>query len=389
MKITGVKAAAAFGLAALLAALPLTALAKAESGRGTLVSAASVGSVEAADMPDYLAKGEMSSPLATRAVDGFKIEYRTVDALGKPTTATGLVAVPRAPQRRLSAVTWLHGTQVYRGDQPSVRPDGTDRRAAYLFASAGKLAVAPDYLGLGGGPGFHPYMHNDSLVTAAADAVRAATALVRRQGVTVDRRLLVSGFSQGGNGAMALGKALQQGREPGLGLRAIAAISGPYDFTTAVADAVAGRPANAVAYLGYAVTSWQRLHHLYDDPAKVFRQPELAPLFDGHTPNQELFRRLPRTVGEFFTTEFLDRLTNPDPVLKALWAKESTSCQWRPRVPVKLFAATGDEDVAFHNSQTCAKQSGAPVTDLGKVSHNASAKLAAVQAVADFARFSR
>ncbi|MCK2237837.1 MULTISPECIES: lipase family protein [unclassified Crossiella] len=388
MKITGVKAVAAISAAVVLAGLPVAAQAR-ESGRGTLLSATSVGGVEAAEMPGYLAKFNLSSPLATRAVDGFRIEYRTIDAQGKPTTATGLVAVPRAAERELSAVTWLHGTQVYRGDQASVRAESGDRATSYLFASSGKLAVAPDYLGLGQGAGFHPYMHHSSLVTASADAVRAARTLVRRQGIEVDRRLLVAGFSQGGSGAMALGKALQQGREPGLGVRAIAAISGPYGFSSAVADAVAGKAGNAVPYLGFMVTSWQRVHHLYDDPAKVFQRPELAPLFDGFTPNQELFPRLPAHPAEFFTPEFLARLANPDPALRAALNRESQSCAWRPLVPVKLFAATGDQDVAIRHSQGCAERTGASLTDLGAVNHNASARLAAVQTVADFARFSR
>ncbi|GAA2789149.1 hypothetical protein [Crossiella cryophila] len=176
---------------------------------------------------------------------------------------------------------------------------------------------------------------------------------------------------------------------PGLGVRAIAAVSGPYDFPAAVTDALAGNVKNSVAYLGYAVTSWQRLHHLYDDPAKVFQKPELAALFDGHTPPQEMFPKLPGRLDEFFTPEFLDRLRNPEPALRAILAREGTSCQWRPRVPVTLFAATGDQDVAFRHSETCSRQSGAPVVNLGGVSHNSSARLAAVQTVADFARFSR
>ncbi|GAA2789137.1 hypothetical protein GCM10010452_16820 [Crossiella cryophila] len=201
------KAVAAVGAAVVLAGLPMAAQAG-ESGRGTLLSATSVGGVEATAMPGYLARFNLSSPLATRGVDGFRIEYKTVDAQGKPTTATGLVAVPRGAGRELNAVTWLHGTQVYRGEQASVRAESGDRATSYLFASAGNLAVAPDYLGLGQGAGYHPYMQNGPLITASADAVRAARTLVRRQGIAVDRRLLVTGFSQGGSGAMAFGQAL-------------------------------------------------------------------------------------------------------------------------------------------------------------------------------------
>lgn len=390
MRITGVKATAAFVAAALLAGLPLAAQAKAEdTGRGTLISATPVGGVEAADLPAYLGRFGLGSPLATRAVDGFRIEYRTVDEHGRPTTATGLVAVPRERRRLLSTVTWLHGTQVYRGDQGSVRAESPDRATGYLFAAAGHLAVAPDYLGLGQGPGFHPYMHHDSMNTAAADAVRAARAFMLRRGVLTDPRLLLTGHSQGGSGAMALGQALQEGREPGLGLRAVSALSGPYDLAAAVADAVAGRANNAVPYLGYAVTTWRRIHGLYPDPAQVYRKPELAALFDGHTPMPEVMRQLPRDPAEFFTEEFLNRLKNPDEQMRALLAKESNRCDWRPRVPVKLYSSTGDRDVSIRYSRSCSARSGAPLTDLGEIDHGPAGRAGTVATVADFARFVR
>ena len=71
-------------------------------------------------------------------------------------------------------MSWQHGTSVYKAEAASVSADSSDRAAAYFFAAAGHVVSAPDYLGLGVGPGTHPYDHPDSAVTASVDALRAA-----------------------------------------------------------------------------------------------------------------------------------------------------------------------------------------------------------------------
>ncbi|ARX89309.1 hypothetical protein SMD44_08796 [Streptomyces alboflavus] len=58
----------------------------------------------------------------------------------------------------------------------SVNDESTDRATALLFASTGLAVSAPDYLGLGEGPGSHPYGHPKATVTAPVDGLRAARA---------------------------------------------------------------------------------------------------------------------------------------------------------------------------------------------------------------------
>jgi fermentation-respiration switch protein FrsA (DUF1100 family) len=67
-----------------------------------------------------------------------------------------------------------------------------------------------------------------TVASASLDLLKAAKTLAERRKITLDSRILVTGFSQGGHTAMALGAALQ--RDPELDVAAIAPVSGPFDL---------------------------------------------------------------------------------------------------------------------------------------------------------------
>lgn len=120
----------------------------------------------------YLADYNLDMSAVHNGVDLYLLTYRTVGTNGHPTTASALAVLPNTRARTLRTVTWLHGTRVFRGDTGSLS-ENPDRAAAVLFAASGYATVAPDYLGLGTGPGKHPYMTNKPTITATVDALRA------------------------------------------------------------------------------------------------------------------------------------------------------------------------------------------------------------------------
>jgi pimeloyl-ACP methyl ester carboxylesterase len=350
--------------------------------RGALLSATPVAGMTAGQVATYLTGYGLDASRARHGVDATRIVYRTVDPGGRSTTASALVVVPRTRYRTPRQVTWLHGTTAYRGSVASVS-DGNDRAAAVLFASAGYLTTAPDYLGLGVGPGTHPYVHPPSTVTASIDALRAARQLAARDGRRPDPRVLVTGHSQGGQATMALGRALQ--RESALG--ALAPIAGPMRPSTLIDDALDGTIANGVAYLAYWTVAWNRLYHLYDTPAEAFRDPSVEALFDGEHRNEDIIQRMPPTVADLFTADYLARLQHPTGVLRDALAESDRSCDWHPRVPVRLYASGGDRDVPIENSYYCRERLGgrSPVIDLGTdVDHGEVVDLALPLVLADF-----
>jgi hypothetical protein len=167
-------------------------------------------------------------PSAVRyGVRSFRLVYRTVDSRGRPTTASGLMVLPAGGARRLTVVSYTHGTETYRGDAPSRQPTGFEPAPAYTFAAAGFAVADPDYLGLGTGPGLQPYLDLPSEAAAALDMLRAVRHYLTGHGETARRNVLATGFSQGGPAALALGRALQDGADPWFRIGALAPISGP------------------------------------------------------------------------------------------------------------------------------------------------------------------
>src|SRR2546430_1316383 len=101
--------------------------------------------------------------------------------------------------------------------------------AGTVALAAVTAAATPGSRGLGVGPGRRPYSDIASETTASVDMLVAARSFAGRHRHALDRRLLVSGFSQGGPAAMALGRAIQGGADRHFRVAGLAPISGPYD----------------------------------------------------------------------------------------------------------------------------------------------------------------
>jgi len=117
--------------------------------------------------------------------DSYKVTYCTVDTLlpgqaaARPTTATGMVSVPRKPEP-LPTVVYLHGTSVSFYDavsNPNIFGEFEERGESFdgppsssVFAGAGFIYIAPDYLGLGDSTvPRHRYFHAATEASAAVD----------------------------------------------------------------------------------------------------------------------------------------------------------------------------------------------------------------------------
>ncbi|MFF9512312.1 hypothetical protein ACF1BU_37065 [Streptomyces sp. NPDC014724] len=362
------------------------------AARGSVISVTPVADLDAKEVLARLAKTGIDTTQVRYGVRAHRIVYRTVDIKGKPTTASELVAMPKNDDRGLRVVSWLHGTEVYRGEVASVNDESPDRATALLFASTGRAVSAPDYLGLGKGPGIHPYGNPEATVSASVDALRAARAFARRDGRGLDRRVLVSGFSQGGPATMMVGRALQQGVDPYFRPGVMAPIAGPFDLSGFEAAAADDKVVRSSLYLAYFATAWNRMYGLYDMPDQAFRAPydkTVDTLFDGDHQASEIAAALPATSKELFTEEFLQRVRNPTGNLRRKLQVMDTTCDWRPEVPVRLFHAKGDKDVSFANSLYCQRQLTAhgadqQLSDVGEFDHSATVLKALPQVVREF-----
>jgi hypothetical protein len=396
-------------LAATLAATGIAALAVTAAGpalaagrgapanpadRGQLVSVTPLGTLptQAAVRAELTADGFSAAP-ARYGVRSYRLVYRTVDAQGRPTTASGLMVLPAGGQHRLPVVSFTHGTESYRGDAPSMQPSGFEPAPAYTYASAGFAVADPDYLGLGTGPGLQPWMDVPSETTAALDMLRAVRGYLTSHGRTVRRDVMVTGFSQGASATLGLGRALQDRADPWFRLGALAPISGAYDFTGAElpalldGDLVRLNPdprlgaKYSVLYAALTLVAVDRVHRIYRSPAEVFKAPyagTITGLLDGNHTGQQLFNGTPASLAALLTPRGRAMLRHPSgPFAAALNTDDSVCVNWAPAVPARLYLAAGDEQAVNANTRHCqaafaARQAAIPVINLGTPNYQGS-----------------
>ncbi|MEU0029669.1 lipase [Streptomyces sp. NPDC006335] len=367
----------------------------ADLSRGTLVSVEHLRTLAAREVAAELA-GDEAGAWDTGAVryglDTFRIVYRTVDPHGRPTTASGLLALPRSGERRLRTVSFTHGTELSKDDVASVSTSVWDQAPALTYASAGFATVLPDYLGLGLGPGPHPWMDVPTETTAALDMLRASRAVVRAKGRELRREVLVTGFSQGASAALGLARSLQEGTDGWFGLRAVAPISGAYAFRDAELPALLSgqtEPKASVIYTALTLAAFNRLHHLYDTPSQVFQAPydeTIEGLLDGMHTGQEVVAGTPDSIDALLTPRGRAMLAHPTGGLAAaLRITDGVCADWTPRAPIRLYYADGDEQAVTANTARCdaalrARGIHAPVIGLGTPDYEGSRHLGSQQA---------
>jgi hypothetical protein len=385
--------------AALVAPIGVAAAAAsaAPNRRGQVVSVRHLAGMSATQTRTSLRTSGFDPSAVEHGVDTYRVVYRTVDPRRRPTTASGLVVLPRGGGRALRTVSFAHGTESYRADAPSVEAEPFLTSPPITFAGAGFAAVAPDYLGLGEGPGTHPWMDVPSETTASLDMLRAARTVAARHGRQLRRDMYVTGFSQGASAALGLGRALRSGADDRFRLAALAPISGAYDFGGVEIPALlASDGTMSVAYASYLLVSWNRLHHLYRDPAEVFRAPYAArvdALFDGGTPGQEMLAALPDSLDELLTDRGFALLREPRGRFAGALRVADSVCDWNPGVPTRLYWARDDEQAVTANTTSClgsfAAHGARPASvDLGTPDHEHSRHLgSAVAGTAAIARW--
>jgi hypothetical protein len=296
--------------------------------------------------------------------DTYKVTHCTVDVAppGRsrpaPTIATGNVSVPRKAGP-LDTVAYLHGTSVSFYDAPS-NPnvfgefsengesfDGPPSSA--IFAGAGFIYVAPDYLGLGDSTvPRHRYFHAATEASSAVDLLAASRDVLRGLRIRRGDQLFTFGFSQGGHAALALQRALEKRR---VEVTATAIVGAVLDverfFLSGIADTTT---VTVPLYVSYLLLAYDDIYDVYRRPADVFRQPYAATvpgLFDMRHFFDDVLAGLPPTSSELLRAPYFRAVSgNPDDPLRVR-LRENAVDRWRPHAPIRVYHSPDDEEVFF------------------------------------------
>jgi pimeloyl-ACP methyl ester carboxylesterase len=155
--------------------------------------------------PGALLRSEpLKDAILPAGMRGWRILYTTTVDDNTPATAVATVFAPtNLPAGLRPVITWMHPTTgLFQKCMPSLVSAPTEGIPARdRIAMAGLVVVATDYsFAEKGGP--HPYLIGEGEARAALDSVRAARQMSE---LSLDKRMVVWGHSQGGHAALWTG----------------------------------------------------------------------------------------------------------------------------------------------------------------------------------------
>ncbi len=290
---------------------------------------------------------------ADYAIEAHRLIYHTVDPFGQPTIASGAVVVPVGSACQHAIAAYHHGTILNREDVPSRL--SSEMVVGYYLAADDYVAVLPDYLGLGDGPGPHPYIHAASEATASRDMLRAAREFCAQRSVQLNGQVFLTGYSQGGHACAATHRLLQQEHADEFDVTASAPCSGPYDVSGVQAQVmVSPDPYPAPYYLPYVILSYRYVYPgLFGEVDEIFEEPWatlLPPLFQGSNGSGAVDDIMPAAPSEIIIDSVLQAfIDDPDhPFRQAL--RDNDVYDWAPASPTRFVYCEGDDHVFFENS---------------------------------------
>lgn len=298
----------------------------------------------------------------------YQVTYTTKSVQGAVDTASGLLAVPDDPARIYPRLVYQHGTSGSKQEVPSINvQSGGEGIVGQLFAGLGYVAFLPDYLGLGNtSKGFHPYVHAASEAWAAMDMLRAGETFLTQNQIATNDQMFITGYSQGGHGAMALHRAMEQDPGEEFEVTVAAPMSGPYSISGVMRDLILKD--TVYYYPGYipnTALSYQTVYgNLFTDLTEVFKPAYaslIQPFYEGQTTlsslNDQLIAALTDNEGACRPFRMLQPsivqsiLNDPNhPINVALEANDTYDEGWLPEAPFRLFYCMGDDQVPFRNS---------------------------------------
>jgi len=295
------------------------------------------------------------------------LNYATPGAKGESSNASGVLLMPTGADCTGAAplVAYAKGTDVHKPRTLANPTDSETGLLAAMYAGQGYAVVATDYLGFAkSSHSFHPYLHADSEATSVIDSIRAARNATSTVGGSLNGKVMLTGYSQGGHASMAAHRAIEKSLANEINVVAGAHLAGPYNLSGSMklTDAIAGYQ----FFVPYLVNSWQKIYgNLYSSVSAAYKTPysgwieNLLPsptltyttlVSTGPTTGQFW---LPGALGqtpnqardELFQASFIaDILNNPNNPVVAT-AKLNDLLDWSPKAKVLLCGGAEDPTV--------------------------------------------
>lgn len=291
---------------------------------------------------------KVSYPPAQNAVSLYKVSYPTViPELGnQPTTATGLVAVPKVAGKALPVVSYQHGTVFTKTAVPSHPEESMETRLMIArFAGQGYIVIGADYVGKGDSPEPDSYMVKEVTAQACLDMLLASRTVCSALGLT-QGQLFLSGWSQGAWATMQFRRKLES---LDMAVAAAATASTPSDLYLLLNRWINNPTSLDASWLpGSPLLFLHSYEHYYDLPglsrAAIAQQWQQAAreLYENKIGWEEAAGKLAKTVKDLLQPGFAAQSSmGQERFYRLLQGNEAY--RWRSRTPSRYYYGKIDE----------------------------------------------
>lgn len=271
--------------------------------------------------------------------------------------ASGLVCIPDGGET-WPLLSFQSGTNTVYANAPSLNAIGYTAQLISGFAATGFVTVLPDYLGFGVSTSvFHPYLHQESTVTAILDLFRAVKEMVTipELNMKLSADLYLMGYSQGGLSTMQLHRAIETSNSSEFNLKAVGAGAGPYNLSLITEQIAKTTDYSQPYYIAYIMKGFKSAGAFPNPYTDIFNEPyasRLDGLFNGTNSGSDINSQLSTNMTQLFTGEFRTTLTTNDKFKTMRDALAASSIgAWNIKTPLILTHGLVDTDVTPLMSQ--------------------------------------
>lgn len=298
------------------------------------------------------------------------LNYVTPGVKGEASNASGVLLLPTGANCTGPAplVAYAKGTDVQKNRTLANPADSETGLLAAMYAGQGYAVVATDYLGFAKSAySYHPYLHAASEATSVIDSIRAARNAAKVLNASLNGKVMLTGYSQGGHASMATHREIEKNLSGEITVVAGAHLAGPYNLSGSIASGAA--IAGYQYFVPYFITAWQKIYgNLYTSVTAAFKTPYsgwIETLLPSSTLNFETLVSTGPAAGQFwlagalpgeqtpagardamFQAAYIADITtnlNTNPVVAA--AKQNDLLDWSPKSKVLLCGGSGDPTV--------------------------------------------
>lgn len=303
--------------------------------------------------------GGINDPLVAIFISGllkydikaYKIIYKTKNTDGTEIQASGALIVPQTTEA-IPLISQQHGTIRSDNDAPSNYGTSSESYTiASLFASNGYIIACPDYIGYGASKSIvHPYEHRESLAQASLDMIRASKEFITTEKLNWSKKLMITGYSQGGFATMSLQKKIEEQFPTEFNLVASSCGAGAYNKTAfmkyLINETTHAIPEYNQLYI-WVVQTYNRIYGLNRAMNTYFKEPYATDIQNnGNNAN------VPVSFNLAFADAFKKNINDGTDTQFLNSVKDNDVFDWAPKTETQLYHGNADQQVFYLNSST-------------------------------------